>query len=80
MDLLEGITGFDDSVQNLPCRGHHLSAHQSLAAGRDARGSDRQQAKDVNEQYGWSPNKLDKISICSQEESIKPKNVMEKID
>ena len=42
--------------------------------------SDRQQAKDVNEQYGWSPNKLDKISICSQEESIKPKNVMEKID
>lgn len=82
MDLLEGITGFEDSVRKckslfetelpgrregeagrecqqgpgsgawlftifvpdlhsyLPCRGYHLSAHRSLAAGRDARGPD----------------------------------------
>ncbi|XP_040852148.1 eukaryotic translation initiation factor 3 subunit K-like isoform X2 [Ochotona curzoniae] len=30
--------------------------------------------------YGWSADKSVQIFICSQEESIKPKNIMEKID
>ena len=30
--------------------------------------------------YGWSADKSVQIFICSQEESIKPKDIMEKID
>ncbi|KAL4679608.1 hypothetical protein H8959_009258 [Pygathrix nigripes] len=30
--------------------------------------------------YGWSADESGQIFICSQEESIKPKNIVEKID
>lgn len=30
--------------------------------------------------YGWSTDESGQIFICSQEESIKPKNIVEKID
>lgn len=30
--------------------------------------------------YGWSADEAGQIFICSQEESIKPKNIVEKID
>ncbi|EPQ07130.1 Eukaryotic translation initiation factor 3 subunit K [Myotis brandtii] len=30
--------------------------------------------------YGWSADESGQIFICSQEESIKPKNTVEKID
>lgn len=30
--------------------------------------------------YGWSADEAGQVFICSQEESIKPKNIVEKID
>jgi hypothetical protein len=30
--------------------------------------------------YGWSADESGQVFICSQEESIKPKNIVEKID
>lgn len=30
--------------------------------------------------YGWTETESGKIFICNQEESIKPKNIVEKID
>uniref|UniRef100_A0A2K5SDV3 Eukaryotic translation initiation factor 3 subunit K n=1 Tax=Cebus imitator TaxID=2715852 RepID=A0A2K5SDV3_CEBIM len=56
MDLLEGITGFEDSVRKYS------------------------QLKVWMSKYGWSADESGQIFICSQEESIKPKNIVEKID
>uniref|UniRef100_A0A8C5VHR9 Eukaryotic translation initiation factor 3 subunit K n=1 Tax=Microcebus murinus TaxID=30608 RepID=A0A8C5VHR9_MICMU len=56
MDLLEGITGFEDSVRKYS------------------------QLKVWMSKYSWSADESGQIFICSQEESIKPKNIVEKID
>ncbi|XP_023572110.1 eukaryotic translation initiation factor 3 subunit K-like isoform X2 [Octodon degus] len=56
MDLLEGITGFEDYVRKF------------------------NQLKVCMRKYGWSADELGQTSICSQEESIQPKNIMEKVD
>ncbi|XP_044527093.1 eukaryotic translation initiation factor 3 subunit K isoform X2 [Gracilinanus agilis] len=54
--LLNGITGFEDSVRKY------------------------NQLKVWMSKYGWSSNEAGQVFICSQEESIKPKNIVEKID
>uniref|UniRef100_A0A2I2ZIU6 Eukaryotic translation initiation factor 3 subunit K n=1 Tax=Gorilla gorilla gorilla TaxID=9595 RepID=A0A2I2ZIU6_GORGO len=54
VDLLEGITGFEDSV--------------------------RIQLKVWMRKYTWRADESRQIFICSQEENIKPKNPVEKID
>uniref|UniRef100_A0A2K6AXR5 Uncharacterized protein n=1 Tax=Macaca nemestrina TaxID=9545 RepID=A0A2K6AXR5_MACNE len=59
MDLLEGITGFEDSMPGC------LSDSQLKVWIR---------------KYTWSADESGQIFICSQEENIKPKNLVEKID
>uniref|UniRef100_A0A8C0GNP5 Eukaryotic translation initiation factor 3 subunit K n=1 Tax=Chelonoidis abingdonii TaxID=106734 RepID=A0A8C0GNP5_CHEAB len=56
MELLDGITGFEDSVRKY------------------------NQLKVWMSKYGWTETESGKIFICNQEESIKPKNIVEKID
>uniref|UniRef100_A0A8D2QR82 Eukaryotic translation initiation factor 3 subunit K n=1 Tax=Zosterops lateralis melanops TaxID=1220523 RepID=A0A8D2QR82_ZOSLA len=58
MELLEGITGFEDSVRK--CEGSQLRVWMS--------------------KYGWTEPEPGRILISNQEENIKPKNIVEKID
>uniref|UniRef100_A0A8C1JSN0 Eukaryotic translation initiation factor 3, subunit K n=1 Tax=Cyprinus carpio TaxID=7962 RepID=A0A8C1JSN0_CYPCA len=72
-DLIDGITGFEDSVRKflsyssdiLP----HISAWMSYT-----------QVKVWMNKYGWTENEDGQIFIHSQEECVKPKNIVEKID
>ncbi|KAK2114994.1 Eukaryotic translation initiation factor 3 subunit K [Saguinus oedipus] len=71
MDLLEGITGFEDSVRKFICHVvgityQHIDRWLLAEMLGDLSDS---QLKVWMSKYG-----------CSQEESIKPKNIMEKID
>ncbi|NXR75341.1 EIF3K factor, partial [Pycnonotus jocosus] len=62
MELLEGITGFEDSVRK--CEG---------ALGES-------QLRAWMSKYGWTEPEPGRILISNQEENIKPKNIVEKID
>uniref|UniRef100_A0A3B3S2J7 Eukaryotic translation initiation factor 3 subunit K n=1 Tax=Paramormyrops kingsleyae TaxID=1676925 RepID=A0A3B3S2J7_9TELE len=55
-ELIDGITGFEDSVRKYT------------------------QVKLWMSKYGWTENEDGQIFIFNQEESIKPKNIVEKID
>uniref|UniRef100_A0A8C9UZX8 Eukaryotic translation initiation factor 3 subunit K n=1 Tax=Scleropages formosus TaxID=113540 RepID=A0A8C9UZX8_SCLFO len=55
-ELIDGITGFEDSVRKYT------------------------QVKVWMSKYGWTENEDGQIFIFNQEESIKPKNIVEKID
>ncbi|KAK2100750.1 Eukaryotic translation initiation factor 3 subunit K [Saguinus oedipus] len=82
MDLLEGITGFEDSVRKFICHVVGITYQQIdrwLLAEMLGDLSDSQ-LKVWMSKYGWSADELGQIFICSQEESIKPKNIVEKID
>ncbi|XP_039320586.1 eukaryotic translation initiation factor 3 subunit K-like isoform X3 [Saimiri boliviensis] len=79
MDLLEGIIGFEDSVRKFICRvvgiayqhiDHWLLA-EMLGDVSDS------QLKVWMSKYGWNADKSAQIFICGQEESIKPKNIVE---
>ncbi|NWT33208.1 EIF3K factor, partial [Cardinalis cardinalis] len=59
MELLEGITGFEDSVRK--CEGES-------------------QLRVWMSKYGWTEPEPGRILISNQEENIKPKNIVEKID
>ncbi|XP_005664652.1 eukaryotic translation initiation factor 3 subunit K isoform X1 [Sus scrofa] len=111
MDLLEGITGFEDSVRKCkPLSELGLPEGREWPQGRPAASLsllsavichvvgityqhiDRWllaemlgdltdgQLKVWMSKYGWSADESGQIFICSQEESIKPKNIVEKID
>ncbi|NXB44343.1 EIF3K factor, partial [Leucopsar rothschildi] len=83
MELLEGITGFEDSVRK--CEG---------GPGEDLGGSERvwgdpggfqgslgeSQLRVWMSKYGWTEPEPGRILISNQEENIKPKNIVEKID
>ncbi|KAF3847403.1 hypothetical protein F7725_020431, partial [Dissostichus mawsoni] len=77
-ELIDGITGFEDSVRNhLPCSGHHLPDHRAPATGGDA---ETRWVKVWMNKYGWTEDEEGQIFIFNQEESVKPKNIVEKID
>ncbi|KAB1274672.1 Eukaryotic translation initiation factor 3 subunit K [Camelus dromedarius] len=83
MDLLEGIAGFEDSVWKcnyLPRGGHHLPAIDRWLLAEMLGDLTDSQLKVWMSKYGWSADESGQIFICSQEESIKPKNIVEKID
>uniref|UniRef100_A0A8C6ASL2 CSN8/PSMD8/EIF3K domain-containing protein n=1 Tax=Monodon monoceros TaxID=40151 RepID=A0A8C6ASL2_MONMO len=82
MDLLEGITGFEDSVRKFICHVvgityQHIDRWLLAEMLGDLTDS---QLKVWMSKYGWSTDESGQIFICSQEESIKPKNIVEKID
>ncbi|ELR45789.1 Eukaryotic translation initiation factor 3 subunit K, partial [Bos mutus] len=82
MDLLEGITGFEDSVRKFICHVvgityQHIDRWLLAEMLGDLTDS---QLKVWMSKYGWSADESGQIFICSQEESIKPKNIVEKID
>nr|XP_045010469.1 eukaryotic translation initiation factor 3 subunit K isoform X1 [Jaculus jaculus] len=108
MDLLEGITGFEDSVRKFICHvvgityqhidrwllaemlgdltGSLVLRNQSTSAALPIpphtlpMSPTDSQLKVWMSKYGWSADESGQIFICSQEESIKPKNIVEKID
>ncbi|XP_023572112.1 eukaryotic translation initiation factor 3 subunit K-like isoform X3 [Octodon degus] len=82
MDLLEGITGFEDYVRKFICHVMGITYQHIdrwLLAEMLVDLSDNQ-LKVCMRKYGWSADELGQTSICSQEESIQPKNIMEKVD
>ncbi|NXG97593.1 EIF3K factor, partial [Loxia leucoptera] len=62
MELLEGITGFEDSVRK--CEGDLGESQLRVWMSK----------------YGWTEPEPGRILISNQEENIKPKNIVEKID
>ncbi|NXC04793.1 EIF3K factor, partial [Orthonyx spaldingii] len=62
MELLEGITGFEDSVRK--CEGVWGESQLRVWMSK----------------YGWTEPEPGRILISNQEENIKPKNIVEKID
>ncbi|EDL24097.1 eukaryotic translation initiation factor 3, subunit 12, isoform CRA_b, partial [Mus musculus] len=82
MDLLEGITGFEDSVRKFICHVVGITYQHIdrwLLAEMLGDLTDNQ-LKVWMSKYGWSADESGQVFICSQEESIKPKNIVEKID
>ncbi|NXS77776.1 EIF3K factor, partial [Erpornis zantholeuca] len=67
MELLEGITGFEDSVRK--CEGGDLGGSWGES-----------QLRVWMSKYGWTEPEPGRILISNQEENIKPKNIVEKID
>ncbi|EPY73909.1 hypothetical protein CB1_002472005 [Camelus ferus] len=81
MDLLEDITGFEDFVQKFICHMVVITyQHIDRWLLAEMPGDLTQPAEVWMSKYSWSADKLGQIFICSQEERIKPKNIMEKID
>ncbi|NWS87107.1 EIF3K factor, partial [Toxostoma redivivum] len=69
MELLEGITGFEDSVRK--CEGDLGAPGEDLG---------ESQLRVWMSKYGWTEPEPGRILISNQEENIKPKNIVEKID
>uniref|UniRef100_A0A8C7WCR4 Eukaryotic translation initiation factor 3 subunit K n=1 Tax=Oncorhynchus mykiss TaxID=8022 RepID=A0A8C7WCR4_ONCMY len=81
-EFIDGITGFEDSVRKFICHvvgityqniEHRLLA-EMLGDPLDT------QVKVWMSKYGWTENEEGQIFIFNQEESVKPKNIVEKID
>ncbi|KAG9331314.1 hypothetical protein JZ751_019505 [Albula glossodonta] len=81
-ELIDGITGFEDSVRKFICHvvgityqniEHRLLA-EMLGDPLDT------QVKVWMSKYGWTESEDGQIFIFNQEESVKPKNIVEKID
>ncbi|XP_077174625.1 eukaryotic translation initiation factor 3 subunit K isoform X1 [Paroedura picta] len=82
MDLLDGITGFEDSVRKFICHVVGITYQHIdrwLLAKMLGDLTDNQ-LKSWMSKYGWTEPEPGTIFICNQEESIKPKNIVEKID
>ncbi|XP_069765752.1 eukaryotic translation initiation factor 3 subunit K [Narcine bancroftii] len=81
-ELIDGITGFEDSVRKFICHvvgiTYQMIAKWLLAEMLGDLTDSQLQA--WMSKYGWTETEPDKIFICNQEESIKPKNIVEKID
>uniref|UniRef100_A0A8D3BC23 Eukaryotic translation initiation factor 3 subunit K n=2 Tax=Scophthalmus maximus TaxID=52904 RepID=A0A8D3BC23_SCOMX len=81
-ELIDGITGFEDSVRKFICHvvgiTYQTIEHRLLA---EMLGDPLDtQVKVWMNKYGWTENEDGQIFIYSQEESVKPKNIVEKID
>uniref|UniRef100_H2TGE7 Eukaryotic translation initiation factor 3 subunit K n=1 Tax=Takifugu rubripes TaxID=31033 RepID=H2TGE7_TAKRU len=82
-ELIDGITGFEDSVRKFIC---HVVGITYQTIGRRLLGemlgdplADTQVKVWMNK-HGWAENEEGQIFIFNQDESIKPKNIVEKID
>ncbi|XP_054867955.1 eukaryotic translation initiation factor 3 subunit K isoform X1 [Amphiprion ocellaris] len=81
-ELIDGITGFEDSVRKFICHvvgiTYQTIEHRLLA---EMLGDPLDtQVKVWMNKYGWTENEDGQIFIFNQEESVKPKNIVEKID
>ncbi|NXB03340.1 EIF3K factor, partial [Cnemophilus loriae] len=77
MELLEGITGFEDSVRKFlgRCRGVLRKLWEGFGGIKE-----ESQLRVWMSKYGWTEPETGRILISNQEENIKPKNIVEKID
>ncbi|XP_074990634.1 eukaryotic translation initiation factor 3 subunit K isoform X1 [Calonectris borealis] len=82
MELLDGITGFEDSVRKFICHVVGITyQHIDRWLLAEMLGDlSEAQLKVWMSKYGWTEPEPGRIFICNQEESIKPKNIVEKID
>ncbi|XP_016359138.1 eukaryotic translation initiation factor 3 subunit K-like [Sinocyclocheilus anshuiensis] len=81
-DLIDGITGFEDSVRKFICHVvgiTYQNIEYRLLAEMLGDPLDTQVKVWMNK-YGWTENEDGQIFIHNQEESVKPKNIVEKID
>ncbi|XP_051900144.1 eukaryotic translation initiation factor 3 subunit K [Pristis pectinata] len=81
-ELIDGITSFEDSVRKFICHVvgiTYQTIDKWLLAEMLGDLTDSQLQAWMSK-YGWTESEPDKIFICNQEESIKPKNIVEKID
>ncbi|KAG7234842.1 hypothetical protein INR49_003668 [Caranx melampygus] len=81
-ELIDSITGFEDSVRKFICHvvgiTYQTIEHRLLA---EMLGDPLDtQVKVWMNKYGWTENEDGQIFIYNQEESVKPKNIVEKID
>uniref|UniRef100_A0A3P9DG13 Eukaryotic translation initiation factor 3 subunit K n=1 Tax=Maylandia zebra TaxID=106582 RepID=A0A3P9DG13_9CICH len=81
-ELIDGITGFEDSVRKFICHVvgiTYQTIDRRLLAEMLGDPLDTQVKVWMNK-YGWTENEDGQIFIFNQEESVKPKNIVEKID
>ncbi|XP_069042491.1 eukaryotic translation initiation factor 3 subunit K isoform X2 [Lepisosteus oculatus] len=81
-ELIDGITGFEDSVRKFICHVvgiTYQNIDKRLLAEMLGDPLDTQ-VKAWMSKYGWTENESGQVFIYNQEESIKPKNIVEKID
>uniref|UniRef100_A0A6B2FGE4 Eukaryotic translation initiation factor 3 subunit K n=1 Tax=Bothriechis nubestris TaxID=1766655 RepID=A0A6B2FGE4_9SAUR len=82
MKLLDGIVGFEDSVRKFICHVVGITYQHIdrwLLAKMLGDLTDNQ-LKSWMSKYGWVETEPGTVFICNQEENIKPKNIVEKID
>ncbi|XP_017292899.1 eukaryotic translation initiation factor 3 subunit K isoform X1 [Kryptolebias marmoratus] len=81
-ELIDGITGFEDSVRKFICHvvGITYQTIERRLLGEMLGDPLDTQLKVWMNKYGWTENEDGQIFIYNQEESIKPKNIVEKID
>ncbi|XP_018088846.1 eukaryotic translation initiation factor 3 subunit K-like [Xenopus laevis] len=82
LDLLDGITGFEDSVRKFICHVVGITyQHIDRWLLAEMLGDlSEPQLRVWMSKYGWIESENGKIFVCNQEENIKPKNIVEKID
>ncbi|NXP61244.1 EIF3K factor, partial [Chloropsis cyanopogon] len=78
MELLEGITGFEDSVRK--CEGGFGGSWKVSEPPQTLLCPTESQLRVWMSKYGWTEPEPGRILISNQEENIKPKNIVEKID
>ncbi|XP_061918103.1 eukaryotic translation initiation factor 3 subunit K isoform X2 [Entelurus aequoreus] len=81
-ELIDGITGFEDSVRKFICHVvgiTYQTIERSLLAEMLGDPLDTQVKVWMNK-YNWTETEDGQIFIFNQEESVKPKNIVEKID
>ncbi|XP_048474388.1 eukaryotic translation initiation factor 3 subunit K [Rhincodon typus] len=81
-ELIDGITSFEDSVRKFICHvvGITYQTIEKWLLAEMLGDLTDMQLQVWMSKYGWVEAEPDKIFICNQEESIKPKNIVEKID
>ncbi|XP_061828295.1 eukaryotic translation initiation factor 3 subunit K [Nerophis lumbriciformis] len=77
-ELINGITGFEDSVRKFICHVVGIT-YQTIERHLLAEMLDTQVEVWMNK-YNWTETEEGQIFIFNQEESVKPKNIVEKID
>uniref|UniRef100_A0A3B4BBE2 Eukaryotic translation initiation factor 3 subunit K n=1 Tax=Periophthalmus magnuspinnatus TaxID=409849 RepID=A0A3B4BBE2_9GOBI len=81
-ELIDGIAGFEDSVRKFICHVvgiTYQTIDRRLLAEMLGDPLDTQVKAWMNK-YGWTEDEDGQVFIFNQEESVKPKNIVEKID
>ncbi|KAG2471359.1 EIF3K factor, partial [Polypterus senegalus] len=81
-ELIEGITGFEDSVRKFICHvvGITYQNIEKMLLAEMLGDLTDSQLRAWMSKYGWTESEPGQIFIYNQEENIKPKNIVEKID